>query len=354
MSDNITTNIEADNQNEVAILIEGNRFRFWDSASLSFSIDSFDSFSFSGPWEPDVAIFREAFVPFTYKDVAVYIGGEIFLNGTLVPVNPALTGDSRTFSVGGYSRPGVLNDCPFSVDDYPIEFNKNTIAEIAETIAKLFDLGFEINGEPGARFERVAAKPEQKVLDFIIDLAKQRNFLVSNDLEGSLLLDRPETEFSGVSLKEGELPFLGGSPDYNAQQYYSEIAGLTPTKTATDADSYKLNNTLLDVKRPFAFEVKDAENADLQTATKAKMSRMFGDSISIPVNVQGWRDPSGEVWQPNKIIKLLSPGLMVYKETEFLIRNVSLTRGTADTATLELVLPESYSGEIPGSLPWQE
>lgn len=348
----IIDNIESDNLNEIAILIDGDRFRFWTNSEINLSMDSIDSFSLSAPFEADVQRYRETFKPLSYKPVSVYVGGELVLNGKMMNVSPSIDANSRVLSIGGYSLPGVLNDCPFPFSEYPIEYNNQNLQQIAKTAADFFDIGVSFDESPGALFEKVASEPGETVLNFLIGLAQQRGLFTSNTLEGELLFHKASNERASDTLKEGEARYLGASPVYDAQQYYSEITGLSATKSFLDAEKYTINNNLTDSFRPFVFKEKDVSGADLQEAVKAKIGRMFGKAISITVSVQGWRNNAGEIWAPNKKIKLQSPGAMVYNETDFLIRSVSLKRGDSDTASLNLILPEAFSGEVPGALPW--
>lgn len=349
----IPNNIESDNENEVAILIANERFRFWTKSDINLSMDSIDQFSFSGPWQPEIERYRNIFQPLSFKPVAVYVGGEIVINALMLTVKPSVKSNTRTFSVGGYSLPGVLNDCNFPHDAYPIEFNGYGLLEIATAAAAFFDLDVQLDGEAGDVFDRVAAKPSEKVLSFLIKLAKQRNFLTTNTLEGKLLFTQATTEKSNIFLKEGESPLLSVDPNYNAQNYFSSITGLSPNQIAKFSESFIANNSFLPGNdRPFVFEVSDAVSADLQKAVNSKFGRMFADAISVNVTCQGWRDTNGDLWQPNKIIKLQSEGAMIYNETEFLIKSVKLTREKSDQSVLQLILPEAFQGKIPDTLPW--
>ena len=97
-------------EDEVSVFIDSDRFRFWQNLQINRSIDTFDSFSFSAPFEPDNAAFREAFRPFSYKPVSINIGGELYTTGTMLTPTPEL-GDSNRVQVDGYARAAVLNDC---------------------------------------------------------------------------------------------------------------------------------------------------------------------------------------------------------------------------------------------------
>jgi prophage tail gpP-like protein len=80
---------------------------------------------------------------------------------------------------------------------------------------------------------------------------------------------------------------------------------------------------------------------------------MFANALTIVVNVPTWRDPKGKLWKPNTTVTLLEPNAFIYKETEFLVRDVYLKQSKAEkSASLGLVLPGAFSGSAPAELPW--
>ena len=92
---------------------------------------------------------------------------------------------------------------------------------------------------------------------------------------------------------------------------------------------------------------------DVKAAVEAKAGRMYGDSVSYSVTVSTWRDVSGNLWKPNTRIKLKAPQVMIYSDYTFLIKNVTFFKNdSTETALLDLVLPGSFAGLIPESLPW--
>ena len=107
------------------------------------------------------------------------------------------------------------------------------------------------------------------------------------------------------------------------------------------------------VTRPITFKAPDTLNADVKAVAEAKAGRMFGNMASYSVNVDTWRDSSGQLWTPNTTVKLQAPDAMIYSEYEFVIRSVEFNRERAlETATLDLVIPGSFSGQVPEVLPW--
>lgn len=342
-------------RNEVTLLIDGEEFKFWGNMNITRPLDSFATFSLSSPFDPDVLLLRETFQPFSYKSVALKIDGAPLLTGVLFP-SPQLNPTSNTIAGSGYSKPGVLNDCEFSPDSYPLEFNGVNLQTIADTAARPFGVPVIFDAAPGVAFDQVAAAPSSKILAFLIGLAKQRELLISDTVAGALKFFAPiESGPAVVAIHQDASRFIDGKPTFNEQQYYSSVTGLSPNTLGRFSESFTVVNPFMaGIVRPHTFTISDTTDVDIQTVVRAKAGRMFADSVSYEISVQGWRDDNGDIWAPNTLVKLSAPGIMVYTESEFIVKSVRLSRGstTGDTATLALVLPGAYNGKIPESLPW--
>lgn len=343
------------NENEVGILIDGKRFRYWSDIRLTFSIDAVFSVEFSAPFEPEAPGFREAFRPFSFAPVVITVGGQIVFTGTLITVTPNLADQQKIISVSAYATPGVLGDCTASASAYPVEFNNQTLSEIAAVLAEPFSILVETTGPRGVPFERVALEPGDTILNFLSDLARQRSLVLSNTSTGALLIQQSVTDGEPVVvLVQGESPLVSVSPSFSPQQYYTHITGLESAYTGSDGSQYTVKNPhLLNQFRPFVFNSPDVEGGDIQTAVEAKAGRMFGNMVSYSVELSTWRDPSGNLWTPNTLVSLEAPNAMIYEPYTFLIRSVSFEKSSnEEKAVLDLVMPGAFSGGIPEVLPW--
>lgn len=351
----IIGNAPANNLSEVAVLINGRRFRFWEEVAITQTVDAVDSLELLAPFEPDSDEFRATFRPFSYARVVVTVGGDELFTGTMVGVMPQLTDNGRAVSVSCYSTPGVLGDCTPPASAFPVEFNGLPLSEIASALCAPFGIDVVFDGEQGPAFERVAVEPGGSILEFLSGLAKQRSLVVSSNQSGALLFPAPaETGRPVAVLTEGQSPLLSITPTFSPQDYYSHITGLEPVLVGTGGSQFTVRNTRLSgVVRPHTFKSSDVQGGDIKTAVNAKAGRMFGNMASYTLAVDTWRDPSGNLWRKNTTIVVSAPGAMIYGPYEFVIRAVKLGRnGDAETAELEIVLPGSFSGEIPEVLPW--
>jgi len=216
--------------NEVAIIIDGERFRFWESVTITRAMDAPDTVTFTAPFEPSDQAFRNRFRPFEYRPVDVTVGGEQLFTGVMLGVDPSISESRREVSVSAYSLPGVLQDCTPPASAFPIEYEGLTLRDICRAVVAPFGLAVEFFGSPGGPFERAAMNPGATVLSFLAPLAKERNFVIGSSPEGALRVWRSVRPGSPVArLREGESPLLSVTPSFSPQDYFSHITGLEAT-----------------------------------------------------------------------------------------------------------------------------
>jgi len=345
---------------DVEMYIDGSRFEFWESLTITRSLDSIDSFSFSAPFEFDAPGFRNTFVPFTYKPILIYVGSELVLKGIIVSIQPNLTSESATITVTGYSLPGVLNDCnmPYKSDAASggrLEFLNVNLLDIAKALSKPFGLSVNASVDVGAVFPAVKIKPTQKVYAFLADLAKKRNLILSNNINGELIfLQSGKTGNPVANLEVGKGVVTDISADFNEQQYYSHLTGITFVDTDIPGGQYTEKNPfLLNRVRPITFTAKDTNTANIKTTVNAKTGRMFANMLTYSISVASWIDKNRKLWEPNTTISLLAPQVFVYNKYDFIVRSVEFTKdANSETAIIELIPPGGFSGKIPERLPW--
>lgn len=348
------SNLEFKNEDEIAIMIDGTRFHTWNSLSLNRIFDSIDTLDVTAPFEPDLPSFRQTFKPFSFKDVEVIIGGQRLFTGTIINIVPTM-GKEKSIQISAYARCGILNDCTAPASAYPIEYNKQNLKDISDSLTAPFGIVSSFEEDVGEVFERVALDPGQKILDFLSELAKQRNLVISNDTTGNLVYRKAISSGKPVAkLQQGEASLLSISPEFNPQQYYSHITGLEPVSIGGDGGTYTVQNSkLTSILRPFTYEVQDVESGELKNAVDSKAGRMFGNMVSYKISINTWRTSNKLLWEPNTIINLQSDNAMIYKPYNLVIRGVQFKRDKqTKTAELDLVLPGSFSGKVPEVLPW--
>ena len=340
---------------ETALTIDGTRFRFWTDIQIDLHTDQQSVVSFSAPFDPDVEAQRELFRPMSFKPMSVTIGGVPVFTGTLVIPLPNATPAATVVSVSGYSLAAVLDDCTLPFSAYPKEFFDSDLSQIAQGMLAPFGLEAVFEAPAGAVFETVRPRPGGKVLPFLTELANQRNLVIGDSPTGQLVFRQSVTPGSPVArLEQGQTSLISVDPDFKPQQYYSHVTGTQAPLAGIKGASFTVKNPrLLNVVRPFTYELPDTFEGDVEAAVRAKAGLMFADSVIYTVGVRTWRDDFEALWKPNTTVTLLASKAAVYTEYEFEVRRVQLTRAPdIKTATLELVIPGGFSGVLPEVLPW--
>ena len=342
----------------VLVNIAGKTLEHWTRIGLTFGFDAISVYDLEAPFDPDVQEQRDAFRPFSFHEVTITVENDVVLLGMQTETNPQLTPEGRTVALGGYSKPGVLNDCTPPEDSLPLEFRKATLREIAEELIAPFGIELDYLAPVGEPFDRVKVDPTKKVLASITELAKQRGVVSSSSPTGELRMWVTETLDEPVAnLREGEAPLRGVTPSISSGEVYSQLTGLRAVRVrAKSSVSFTVfpEITAGGVFRPYTMKVEQGDDA--KVATTGTASRMAAGAASYTAEVETWRTPAGALWQPNTTVRLWAPGAMIYQPFDFFVRNVKLNQESDDeSASLDLTLPGSFAtdAKVRGT-PWSD
>ena len=327
--------------------------------TLVRSVSGTDGFSFSSVWNEKSATLRNAFRPFSYPTFDVYFDDDLVFTGKALPPTPSVQPNAQTINVQGYPLCGVLVDSCLPPSLFPAEYSGLDLKQIAETVCEPFGIGVVVQGSVGSPFEKVDVGLDDKIWDFLSKLAEQRNMFLTNTVDGNLLIYRPKIEAVSATFKQGEVPFISCSPEFDGQKMYSHITGYTKTSKTADSQKYTYENKLLinkGVLRCWGKQIDDAVEGTLEESVKALAGKMFAQCVKYKLTVSGHRDKLGRVYRKNMAVSVKAPGAEIYRETKLLADEVTLTRDDrgGEQTTFTLVLPESRTGTLPEVFPWEE
>jgi prophage tail gpP-like protein len=343
----------------VSVLVGSKEFKYWSELELTLSLDTFATLSFKAPFEPENADFRQTFRPFSFAPLKVLLDGAPLFTGTLVGVHPEVTASERKVEITGYALPGVLDDCNAAAGaNLPHEYKKLTLKQIAEALAGPFGLAVKFQDGIGKPFTKVKLEEEKAVFAFLVELAQQRNLVLTSTGDGVLLCWKSvQTGNPVATLSDSEQPITKIEGSFNPQEYFSEINGFGRSRRKHRGGAHTVKNPFLTgVLRPRSYKPPDTEPADIEDATRSQLARMFANMASWTVDdLPTWRDPQGDLWQPNTTANVTAPSAMIYRRTELLVRSVKLFQDKGEErASMNVVLPGAFSGEMPSHLPWDE
>lgn len=342
----------------VAVTLEsGESYGAWTELEIARSLDGYTALSASGPFDHERQEVRRAFQPLAFPRVEVTVEGELVTTGYVKDVAPNEEAGISSVGITVYSLAHELVEiCP-ATTLLPLEFNGLDLRQIALKLVTA-SIGAESifdGGKPGAPFERVKAEPDSTIHSFLVDLAVQRAFVLSDAPSGALLFRSEAPVGSPVARLEGQ-PVTRVTATFDPANWFSTITGRASRKAGRAGAGFGEFNPLYRAvhPRPYTLRLDDTEAADVPKAAKAAIGRMIAAVASYTVeDIPSWRDPSGRLWTPNTTVTLTAPGAMIYTETEFLIRTVTLRQTPeSERATLGLVLPGTFGGSLPTRLPW--
>lgn len=347
----------ATDDSPVTLLIDGYEFEGFDDIEITFGLDSYSDISFSTPFESENADFRRLFRPFSFLPVQVLQDLEFLFTGTMLTPVPEIDVNRKIVQIVALSLPAVLGDCNPPGDSMPVQFEKANLKTISDELVKPFGIKTKFEGDPGAPFAKAKVDIEETIDAFLSNLARQRGFVKNSTPEGELRYWKTVNPGSPVeTFEQGIPPLTRVVPEYKPQDYFTEITGYAKaTKRRPGGKETVKNPHLSTPLRSKSFKFDDTERGDeADDATRGAMGRMFGNIASWKIeDLPTWFDSKGRLYQPNTTLMVKAPDAMIYSPYEFVIRSVTLKKtANVRTASLEIVLPGAFSGEVPETLPW--
>jgi prophage tail gpP-like protein len=294
---------------------------------------------------------REFLRPYRYPNVNVYLGGVLMISGYLYTVSPSIVADSRTLDLVGWSYTADIID---STVKAPYEQKKITLKERAEELVSPLGIDVIFDFDEDEQFKRITASPQDGIAAHLLRLSSQRGLLMSSTPKGQLIFYQTEIGQKSVgTLEEGVPPFLGMSSTFDGRKRFSVYKAIAQTrkkkkKTAVAKDD------IVPRSRFLTFTANESTAGNIQAAADWRRSKQVAEALEIPLSVEGWYAPNGELWRENTIVTVVSETNFIPQGFDFLIKSVEFSlddKGT--TSTLQLVPPQVYTGE-PLVEPWLE
>lgn len=336
--------------NDLSLEVGGRIWRGWDEITVgrgcerlpsSFSVKLTERF----PGEAAALIIEPG------ADCLVRLGRDKVITGAIDRYLPNLDAKSHTVSIQGRSNCRELVDCAAVVPGWQI--SGKTVKGVIETLAAFYGVGVSAPQGDGPLIPQINVIPGETVYEVVARLALAAKFLAYDDPDGNLVLSGVGTERHASGLKEGENAKVIGAA-FSADQRYSEYwvydqtvssllqidaaAGGTgmpaPLGLAKDegVKRKRIHITMLEHSGPGDTKKMAQDRAEWEAG------RQRGRAEALRVRVDSWRDKAGELWQPNKLVKVSAPTCHV-SDAEWIIGDVTYRRGERGTSADLVVMP---------------
>lgn len=294
--------------------------------------------------------------PRSFSPAIASINGQKLCVGNKYISGPTLTSKGSGVQLRGFSKTYRLS---ISNPKEQKEFLKLGLDEISLALTRPFGLVVKydssLNAEVKEKFEDEKIGAQAVVYGFLQNLARQRGILTSDDVSGNLLYLKAATASAPVgSIVEGESALLPSADQFKAvfddtvikQNYYSinnnNLAFLASKPVGV------AKNTNIKIPSFKAIQLDSLVEGAGQKAVDFARNFDLAESITMPMEVNGWIAPNGELWRENTQVSVVSPSLFIPDGFTFLIRQVqyNLDGAGGKRTILSLIPPTLYAGGI--------
>lgn len=330
--------------------------RFFSGFQLNKKFDSVAStFSVNFYYDPKNKEHAELACVSHFHEAIFEHNGEVLLTGFILSQVFKSSPKKQLVKLAGYSKAGVLEDCEIPPTLYPLQTDGLSIAQIANKILSYFKLKMIIDpsvaDKMNTAISSTTASSSQKIKGYLTELCRQRNIIISHDVDGNVLFTKAKTDMKPLFHVEKGLIATDIELNFSGQGLHSDI---TIMKEASpdggNAGEYTIQNPYVPiVYRP---KVLPLTSGDENTVEDAAMNALAAElkDITLTINTDRW-EVDGKVIQENNIITVYCPECYLYKKTEWFIESVSFTGDPQkQTAVLTCVLPEVYNGKMPKNI----
>lgn len=333
---------------------------FFNDFTINLKHNSLGStFGFSFYFNPDNEEHRDLACVSHFHEVRMFEGDHLLLTGVITSNNFKAGSIKSVASFGGYSMPGVLDDCQIPTSLYPLQYDGLSLESIARKLIRPFNLDMVIDSSVQSamskQFDTTTASSRGTIKDYLSSLASQKNIILSHDTQGRLLFTesstnkRPILDFDLTKPTQAGLTF---ELNYNGQGMHSHI---TVMKQASldggNAGEETIRNPYVigSYFRPRVSIQSSGDDNDTRLAIKRALANEL-KNLTLTITTDTWV-VDGVLMLPNNIISIYAPELFIYTRTNFFIESINFTgNSVTQTATINCVLPEVYNNETPISI----
>ncbi len=331
---------------EVSLLVNNRRYRGWESIRIDRSIENIAG-SFTLSVNDRWASQDEPWPIAEEDECRVEIDGEIVIDGWIDRRTPQLDGATRRLTFTGRDRAGALVDNSTILDQW--SFRNASVLDIAQKVADPF--GITISVAPGVTIEKIkklVVNPGDRAFNVIARAAEPSGVLAVSDGVGGVVLTRSGTARATALVEGVNIHAITG--DFNAAQRYYRyvVASQAPGTNNANGEALRVLAEAFDeeVRRTDRVlwirpdQGMDKASAKRRADWEARIRAAKADSVTA--TVLEWRQPSGELWTPNYLIAVKSPGVGV--NGDMLIANVGHSISQSGVTTdLRLVRPDAFT-----------
>jgi len=343
---------------DVKLWVDDKEISGWTSINVRAGVEIFPTqftLGLSEVYPNELASLRVE--PGSYCEL--WAGEDILVCGYVDRYHTSMSAGGHSIKMSGRGKCQDMLDC--SAEWPGGQFTNVTAYDLADKLSQAY--GKTPGGEVLNKIDVICAEDPNslrrvKQLNLMIGesayevierVCRYSSLLVYENFNGNLVLSRTGDEKMASGFEEG-VNVQAATIEYGADLRFSQYAAFIQS-IANGLDGGNLIGGSIDtgVKRNRKRYIVAEATAGFQQLCidRAIWERNHrnGRSEVIKLTTDTWRDSAGELWTPNRLVKVFLPTLRMEKEESWLIGDVvfnkDIERGT--TAELTIMNPDAYS-----------
>lgn len=321
--------------------------------TLGLSFDSIsDSFGFAWLFDEKNYEHKELLCVSHFHPCQVYYNGELIINGNIInnefedSTNPSLV------QIGGYSRPGILENSCVSIGNYPLQTKGLSIERVAKKLCDPFHVTVKIDDSVKSKMQTIVEddniQPTDTIKSYLQKITEVKRIVMTHNADGDLVFTEANTKSEPVRVfdnRNGSYPATGFKMSFKGEGMHRFI---TVTQQAsgsgTKGGQYTIRNPFVINTYPKDITITSSSGIsdDMKSAARQELAKEL-QNITLSFDIYDWKIGDNLI-QPGQIVTVYDEKLYLYLKVNWFIQSVSYNADeNGVTCSVSCVLPEVYN-----------
>lgn len=329
---------------QIKVVVAGDVFTAWEEVKWRAAFDeNCRGFSLKAATELGAAATHALFALGT--PVQIFAGADLVLSGYVDRRKPKFDDEGSSIVIVGRSKSGDLVDC--GADHDSGDFEDMDPVEIGNAIARGIGCKFETD----QTLEKIAhyrLTPGMTIFSAVEQLCRDQNLTLTGLANGNVRITKAGSTRHAGGLYEGG-NILSAEAEHNASNRHSRITVRGQRADGHGDDALEIEAVAEDSKvtrfRPHIIIHRESTSKAFAKGRAAtRRDRAAGKALRSDVEVQGFRDDAGALFEPGRLIWTESATLGIAQDMLIECIEASQSAKSGSVASLGLVDPRAYAG----------
>lgn len=286
-----------------------------------------DTFGFTWLFNPDNPDHKNAMCVSHFHECQVYYKDELLVNGNIINAEFKHDQNRQMATLGGYSRPGILDTVNVPINSYPIQTKGISIKKVAERLCKDYSIDIVIDSSVANDMNSIVTddniEPTNTIKDYLVKITEPKGIKISHTNNGELLFIQADTKKSPIfelDGTKGSMPAYEISFNFNGQEMHRYITVMQQaTETGANGGQYTIRNPYVINTYPKdkTITAGSGDGSDMKKLARQELSKEL-KMMKLSISMSSWKI-GDEMIHPGDIISIIDPALYLYYKSKFFI-----------------------------------